>query len=531
MSDQGRRRILVVDDQIGKPASREMEDFLTDYKDLRDRYEFIFEDCDDGRDGYSSEEAIQAIIEAGQLDLVLLDIKFGSESDRLGFEILERIRSQFRGLPVVMMTSLKRDVDSLTKSLEPGAVSYISKRPNPLDLEKYIETAISLSEDYAILGRSSSIRRLRREIARISPYDNVPVMILGERGTGKERVARQIHQNCPHSDGPFIGLNCAGLSSELLDSELFGHIKGSFTNADRDRKGYLEVAAGGTLFLDEFGEIPVRIQVKLLRVLEEKKFYLVGDSEYPKNLNVQILSATNKDPQKLIQEGKLREDFYDRIAAFIIRTPRLIEYSEDIPELVTYFLQQTFPGRTKRFTSGALKILQRYSWPGNGRELKNIVWRSAIKSGDSPIIGEDCLPEEISRITLSGNNLENKGKSLLIEDLALPENSYERADFFSKVILDIISIEAKEVEGNAAAIMRDLFPGQNESKRYLGQVAWKLVDWNPKIIENLELRVKFEGCDVLWSAFLSYLKANTMAKRKLWDKLRRSGIEPPDISS
>lgn len=524
-----KKRILVIDDQIGKAGNRERKDFIIDYKGLMDKYEFLYEDCEDGFGGYTSDEAIQSILDAGHLDLILLDIKFGSEEDRLGFEILERIRTQFRGLPVMMMSSLKRDVESLARSLEPGAISYITKRPKPSEFEKHIDDAIALSRDYAILGNSPAIRRLRHEIARVSPYENVPILILGERGTGKERVARYIHQNGPRQNGPFIGVNCAGLSAELLESELFGHLKGSFSGADRDRKGYLEIAKGGTLFLDEVGEIPIRVQITLLRVLEERKFLLVGESQNEKEMDVQIVSATNADPEKLIAIGELREDFYDRIAAFVINTPPLRMYNDDIAELADYFLKQAVPSQNKKFSNNALDCLKAYSWPGNGRELKNVVWRSAIKSENDPIIDIQFLPQTL----ISKKYSEKNGKSIIPKtpqrEITFPAEAHKRANFLSQIILDILTQEAIDVSGNASAIMRDLFPGQTGSKRYLGQVAWKLVDWNPWILHEPTLRKMFEENDVLWSSFTSYLSANPMTRRKLSEKLHRFNIQLPNF--
>ncbi|MFC1734426.1 sigma-54-dependent transcriptional regulator, partial [candidate division KSB1 bacterium] len=484
-------KILVIDDQIGKPNSREMNDFLLDYKELVDKYEFTFETCEDVLGGYSSDNAVKAIMDNKSVDLVLLDIKFGSESDRLGFEILERIRSQFSTIPVVVMSSLERDVESLSRSLEPGAISFVSKRPNPEALEKKIEDAFNIAKDYILLGNSPPIRTLRREIAKVSPYDIVPILIVGERGTGKERVARNIHHNGPRQNGSFVGINCAGLPSSIIESELFGYEKGAFTGATSMRKGYFEIAEGGVLFLDEIGEIPVEIQVKLLRVLEERKFRRLGVSGKDISLNVQLVSATNTDPQELISKGKMREDFYDRVAAFTIKTPPLRKYREDIPELVEYFLRQLVHGQEKRLATETLKLLKLYHWPGNGRELKNVIWQAVIKSGDSPIIDPDFLPEEIQKS--SSKFEENEKNDSIIEDLGILKGSYGKADLLSYHILKIIKEEEKYTKNNSAALIRNLFPGQKESKRYLGQIGWKLVDWNPRILENPELKRLFES--------------------------------------
>jgi len=508
-----------------------MRDFLLDYDSLSGDYEFLFEDCRDGQGGFISDRAMDAILDAGDLDLVLLDVMFGGEQDRLGFEILERIKRRFRALPVMMMTSLERDVENLTRSLGPGAIAFITKRPTPDEMARRIEEAIEVARDYAILGNGLAVRNLRKEIAKLSPYGTVPVLILGERGSGKERVARSIHSNGPRRDGPFIGLNCAGLNAQLLESELFGHAKGAFTGAGTARKGYLDVARGGTLFLDEVGEIPVRVQVKLLRVLEDKKFRPVGVSDRELDLDVQLISATNADVSDLIRDGGLRDDFYDRISAFVIDVPPLREYLEDVPELASYFLAQTVPGEQKRFVQQAMEILKDYTWPGNGRELRNVVWRAAVKSGDSPIVDVDCLPESIREDSSEMRKTQAARREAFDAPSTLPEAPELRANYLSALILDVLIEESLLAEGNAAAMMRDLFPGQTDSKRYLGQVAWKLVDWNPRILSEPALRERFEGCDPLWTAFVAFLSATPMTRRKLWDKVRRWGVQPPDLGS
>ncbi len=526
MESERKLRVLVIDDQIGKPESEEMAGFLLDYRSLLSRVEFVFSDACDSAGCYTSEAALAAVRDVGFVDLVLLDIKFGTESDRLGFEILERLRGKYRSLPIAMMTSLQRDVENLSRSLEPGAVAFIGKRPQPEELERRIRSALALARDHALLGGSSAMRTLRREIARISPYDSVPVLILGERGTGKERVARNIHHSGPRRDGPFVGLNCAGLSPDLLEAELFGHEKGAFTGAERARKGYLELASGGTLFLDEVGDIPIPVQVKLLRVLEEKEFSPVGGAGRPGTLNVQLLAATNADVAQALEQGRLREDFFDRIAAFQIRTPSLREYPEDIPELADYFLGQMISGgRPRRFAIGALDAMKAYLWPGNGRELRNVVWRAAIKAGDAVVIGRECLPETIAlgRTSTVGTSVPETDMPGT-EGVRWPERGPDRANFLSEMIIDTVRRQANEVDANAAAILRDLFPGQVENKRYLGQIAWKLVDWNPRLLSNPRLREKFESCTPLWSALVQYLSASPLSRRKILDKLRRYGV-------
>jgi len=293
------------------------------------------------------------------------------------------------------MSAVERDVQALSRCLESGATGFVGKNLNSAALEQAIERAIEISESHAILGNSRPLKDLRRQAARLSPYDNIPVLISGERGTGKERVARYIHHNGPRSDGPFVPVNCAGIPLGLLEAELFGAEKGAYTGADSLRRGYIERAHQGVLFLDEIGDMPTSTQAKLLRVLQDGTFRRIGVTEEEITAAFQVICATNIEPDTLIAEGRLREDFFDRIAAVTIRTPPLRDCTEDIPELVGHFLRQMGLESRKQFSERALRLLQAANWPGNVRQLQRTVQAAVVLSEDSETIDIVHLPPRV----------------------------------------------------------------------------------------------------------------------------------------
>jgi len=522
------RTILVVDDQIGAEGAPEQRGFLLDYRPLQRKYRFVFESCEISKGHYSSDKALAAI-ESFSPYAVLLDVKFGDEQDRLGFDILEQVTPRHPDLPIIIMSSLERDVESLGRALELGAQLYIPKGPPPDDLASAIERAAEMARQDSILGHGQAIRRLRREIAKVSPYDKVPILVTGESGTGKELVARNIHHQGPRKDGPFVPVNCGALSEALLEDELFGHVKGAFTGASEERAGCLERAHGGVLFLDEIGNISKATQERLLRVLDGREFFRLG-GDRPIYSSFHVISATNAVPENLVETGHWREDFYYRVAVVILKTPPLSQRREDIEELTEHFLRQfNVAGRAKHLAQDAIKLLERYNWPGNVRELQNVVRRAIVASGTSPDIAPEFLPESLRTRAVVGIGVvaedrdrdENQGHALLDLDIA--------ANLLSKTQLEAIAEVAAITDQNAAAIMRHLFPGQAATKRYLGQVAWKLVDWNPRILADPDLLGLLKGCDALWEAFTSYMESNPRARKKLFDKVRRSGVQPPDL--
>jgi DNA-binding NtrC family response regulator len=391
--------IVVIDDQLGISGSMHQKAFLRAYGGLP--YEFVFESCDAGR-GYDGTIALECVRNHPETDLILLDIRFGEEGNQLGFEVLPRLTAQFPSVPVLIMSSVDRDVEALGRCLEDGAVGFMGKLQKPDTFQQVIEQALSMSRSHVLLGQSPALRNLRRQVARLSPYDQIPVLVIGERGTGKERVARYIHHNGPRSNGPFIPVNCAALPETLIDTELFGAEKGAYTGAVSTRIGYLERAHGGVLFLDEIGNMPVATQAKLLRALQEKAFRRIGVTEKEIRADFQVVCATNVEPELLVGQGRLRLDFLDRVAAVTLHTPSLRECSSDIPELVRHFLRLLGVGGAKKFSVNAIRILQRQTWPGNVRELQRVVQESVVLSEDEALIDTRHLPEQLRVAQVDG---------------------------------------------------------------------------------------------------------------------------------
>jgi DNA-binding NtrC family response regulator len=391
MSAEQPRTILVLDDQIGVAGSLQQKGFLRNCERLP--YSFIFETCA-VESGYDVQPALEAIEREQEIDLVLLDLKFGPDETLLGFEILRRLTARFPSLPVLVMSSVERDVQMLGRCLEDGAIGFVTKHRSADYLRGAIESAIELMQSHVLLGQSGPLKELRRQAARLSPYAEIPVLVVGERGTGKERVARYIHQSGPRGQGAFIAVNCAGVPDTLFEAEFFGAERGAYTGSNARRVGYVERAHGGTLFLDEVGTLPLAMQAKLLRVLQERTFQRLGSSGDEIRSSFQLLSATNADPQQLVASGRLREDFFDRIAAVTVHTPPLRSCKADIPMLAAHFLQRLV-GSKKRFAPTTMDVLRHYAWPGNVRELQRVVQEAVVRSEDSAIIGLEHLPEQV----------------------------------------------------------------------------------------------------------------------------------------
>ena len=323
---------------------------------------------------------------------------------------------------VVLITG-EATVDSAVDSLRLGAMDYLEK---PVDVSRltallnaFLRTSrlaqrvTSLEEELqdagrfaGIVGASRPMRELYKLLQKVAPTDTT-VMVVGESGTGKELVALAVHNLSSRSQGAFLPINCGAVSETLIESELFGHEKGSFTGADRRREGLFERADGGTLFLDEVTEMPVELQVKLLRVLENREVRRVG-GERPISVDVRIIAATNRDPMEAVERGELREDLYYRLRVFPLELPPLRERSGDVEILSRHFLTQLNrrDDRRVRWSDDAIDAAERYPWPGNVRELKNAVERAYILADD--VISEDLLPSEV----LDGAGLEVEGPRL-----------------------------------------------------------------------------------------------------------------------
>jgi two-component system nitrogen regulation response regulator NtrX len=332
-------------------------------------------------------------------DLVLCDIKMPKMD---GIEVLQEANSLGLNVPFIMLTG-HGNIETAVGAMKLGAYDFI---PKPPDLNRLL-TAVrhgienktlrkensklkkKVAQKYTIVGESAEVQSMKAMISKVAPTD-ARVLITGENGTGKELVAHQLHQLSERSKASFIEVNCAAIPSELIESELFGHVKGAFTSAVKDRSGKFEAADQGTLFLDEIADMSLAAQAKVLRALQEKKIQRVGN-EKDITVDVRVIAATNKDLIQEIKEGRFREDLYHRLAVIIISVPPLEERKEDIPLLVSYFTELLAKEQgleQKTFSDEALKKLSSYPWTGNIRELRNVVERLLIL-GDNPISAEN----------------------------------------------------------------------------------------------------------------------------------------------
>jgi two-component system nitrogen regulation response regulator NtrX len=339
------------------------------------------------------------MIKKEDYDLVLCDIKMPKMD---GVEVLEAIKKIKPETPIVMISG-HGDLDTAVHTMRLGAFDYISKPPDLNRLLNTVRIALDrkelvventrlkkkVSKNYEMIGESEAIVHIQDMIEKVAPTD-ARVLITGPNGTGKELVAHWLHQKSDRCKGPMIEVNCAAIPSELIESELFGHVKGAFTSANKDRAGKFEAANGGTIFLDEVGDMSLSAQAKVLRALQENKVQRVG-SDRDIKVDVRVLAATNKDLKKEIAEGNFREDLYHRLAVILIKVPALNDRREDIPILVDYFTKKisTEHGTgQKMFSENALKKLKEYDWTGNIRELRNVVERLIILGG-SEVSEED----------------------------------------------------------------------------------------------------------------------------------------------
>ena len=342
--------------------------------------------------GESSPERAITLLKEGAFDLIVSDLVMEPYD---GFDILKEAKKMKADF--IMMTA-HATVESAVKAMKEGASDYIVK---PFGLDelllkiKRIEKERKVIEENEILKKteliaySPQMKKVLELVHNVAQTD-FPVLLLGETGVGKTLIAEMIHRESKRSTGPFVSLNVSGIPETLLESELFGYIKGAFTGADRNKTGLFEMANNGTLFLDEIGDIPLSAQVKLLKVIEEGSFYRLGDNK-PTKVNVRIIAATNTDLKEAIQEGKFREDLYFRISVFPIRIPPLRERKEDIPPLVNYYFKRF--GHEEGISSDALSELMSYTWPGNVRELVNVLQRAIVLSGGKRVEREHIVLE------------------------------------------------------------------------------------------------------------------------------------------
>ena len=349
------------------------------------------------------------LVEEQDFDAILTDLKM---NDVDGLQILERAKSAQPDTEVILLTGFG-SIPSAVEAMQKGAFNYLTK---PLDIHQLrvvtqravessrlrrtnFELNRRLDEKFGfegVIGDSRQMRDIIERLKRIAPT-NATLLIQGETGTGKELVAQAVHQNSPRKNKPFVALNCAALSENILESELFGHVKGAFTDASADRVGKFEYAHGGTLFLDEVGDMPMATQIKLLRVLENGEITRVGSND-PIKVNVRILSATNRNLEDVIEAGTFRSDLYHRLKVVTIRLPNLRERSQDIPMLIDYFLKQFTARHGKRIrgmSAAARHRLLIFDWPGNVRQLRNVVESMVVVDYDG-LLDVDDLPEELA---------------------------------------------------------------------------------------------------------------------------------------
>ncbi len=406
------------------------------------------------RRAHSGAEAISLLKEIAP-DLLIVDVRMPGIS---GLEVARIAHRDYPSMPVVVMTAFG-SMDTAIEAIQEGAFDFISKPMNLAELKGIIARGLEQRELHhghtekrraseesqqlgTVVGKSPSMVEVYKIIARAAPTKST-VLILGESGTGKELIARAIHEHSPQAARAFVAVDCGALTETLLASELFGHVRGAFTGAVNDKKGVFEEADGGTCFLDEIGNINLETQAKLLRVLQEHEVKRVG-SQKSVQVDVRMIAATNKDLKAMIRMGAFREDLYYRIKVVTIRLPPLRERKDDIPRLAEYFLRRYAADNRKPVTSisdAAMEMLANYSWPGNIRELENVVERAVVLSNQS-VLTTDDLPAEIryphdyKEYDAAGNGvfritdtpaLEEVKRRYLFHVLALSEGNVSRA--------------------------------------------------------------------------------------------------------
>ncbi|MGJ8737921.1 sigma-54-dependent transcriptional regulator [Zobellia laminariae] len=371
-------KILVIEDEAA--IRRVLVKILSEESDS-----YQLEEAEDGLKGLEA-------VKNNDYDLVLCDIKMPKMD---GVEVLEAARKIKPEIPFIMISG-HGDLDTAVNTMRLGAFDYISKPPDLNRLLTTVRNAVDrkvlvvenkvlkkkVSKNYEMIGNSEEISVIKDMIEKVAPTD-ARVLITGSNGTGKELVAHWVHEKSYRSGGPFIEVNCAAIPSELIESELFGHVKGAFTSAVRDRAGKFEAANKGTIFLDEIGDMSLSAQAKVLRALQESKISRVGTDKDIK-VDVRVIAATNKNLKKEIEDGNFREDLYHRLAVILIQVPALNDRRDDIPLLIEHFAKKIASEQgiaPKVFSAKAIKLLKSYDWTGNIRELRNVVERLIILGG------------------------------------------------------------------------------------------------------------------------------------------------------
>lgn len=371
-------KILIIEDEAA--IRRVLGKILSEESDT-----YKVEEAEDGQQGLEK-------IKNDDYDLVLCDIKMPKMD---GVEVLEAVKKIKPEIPFVMISG-HGDLETAINTMRLGAFDYISKPPDLNRLLNTVRNALDrkvlvienkmlkkkVSKNYEMVGTSEPINHIKEIIEKVAPTD-ARVLITGPNGTGKELVAHWLHEKSERAHAPFIEVNCAAIPSELIESELFGHVKGAFTSAVKDRAGKFETADKGTIFLDEIGDMSLPAQAKVLRALQENMIQRVG-AEKDIKVDVRVIAATNKDLKKEITEGRFREDLYHRLAVILVKVPALNDRRDDIPTLINHFAEKIAleqGSAPKKFSADAIKLLQEYDWTGNIRELRNVVERLIILGG------------------------------------------------------------------------------------------------------------------------------------------------------
>jgi DNA-binding NtrC family response regulator len=392
------------------PPSRNLSRILVidDEPSVTDALQLVLTELGHHVDSARTGAEAKALLKGSPYDLVFTDVRL---PDASGIDLLAHIKSDSPTTEVIVMTahgSLEMTIDAIKR----GAFYYLEKPFTPHQVTTLIERALQFEaikrenrtlksalmrdgEDFGIIGRDPKMRQIHAVIRTAAPSD-ASVLIEGESGTGKELIAAAFHFQSPRAELPFTRINCAAIPQELIESELFGYRKGAFTGADRDKRGLIEATAGGTLLLDEIAEMPIHLQTKLLRVLQERKLRRLGD-EQEISVDFRLVSSTNRDTQQMISEGALRKDLYFRISTIKVKSPPLRERLDDVPLLANRFLEQyseKYKKRIREISTAAFALLMRYDWPGNVRELESVIEHAVLFATEDKLTPES-LPEQL----------------------------------------------------------------------------------------------------------------------------------------
>ena len=390
----------------GNPASRIL--VIDDEPSVTDALALILTSLGHRVDAAKNGAEAKEFLKGAPYDLVFTDLRL---PDASGIDLLTLIKGDNAGTEVIVMTA-HGSLDITIEAIKRGAFYYIEKPFTPHQVTTLVERALQFEaikrenrslknafmsdgDDFGIIGRDAKMQQIHAVIRTAAPSD-ASVLIEGESGTGKELIAAAFHFQSPRAEFPLIRINCAAIPQELLESELFGYRKGAFTGADRDKRGLIEATAGGTLLLDEIAEMPVHLQTKLLRVLQERKLRRIGDEEEI-SVDFRLVSSTNRDTAQMIREGTLRKDLFFRISTIKVKPPPLRERLDDVPLLANRFLEHyanKYKKRIREIATPTFALLMRYEWPGNVRELESVIEHAVLFATEDKLTPE-CLPEEL----------------------------------------------------------------------------------------------------------------------------------------